>query len=75
MTSWMHHAKIAAGIGLCAYEAAALAVADAEALPTISDLSHRHPTVAVAVVAWIAAHLLRPWLFKGGRQPIPHPLR
>lgn len=73
MPPLLHHAKVALGIGVCAYEAAALAVHDAETLPTITNLSHRHPAVAATVVAWVAVHLLRPWLFKGGAANTPHP--
>lgn len=50
--------KIAAGIGICAYEAAALAVADSDALPPITAILRRHPLLSLLAVAWVSQHLL-----------------
>lgn len=58
----LHRAKIAIGIGICSYEAAALAVNDAETLPPITAFCHRYPIAAIACVTWVAVHLLRPWI-------------
>lgn len=58
----LQRAKVAIGIGICAYEAAALAVNDVDTLPPITAFCHRYPLAAVFCVSWVAIHLLRPWI-------------
>jgi len=61
MRAWIV-AKPIIGIGIAAYEAAALAVRDDAALPTITHLCHEHKALAVGITAWVALHLIFPEL-------------
>lgn len=63
MHDLLRHAKIILGIGVCAYEAASLAVNDPETLPRITDLSHRHRWLGWSIAAWCVAHLALPGLW------------
>lgn len=59
----LHRAKVVAGIGLCAYEAAALAAGQPEALPRLTDLAHRHPWLGRFMAGWCVVHLAIPGLW------------
>lgn len=69
----LRQAKVRIGIGVCTYEAIALAVDEPELLPAITDWSHPRTVgapladsaralIALACVAWVTVHLLRPWV-------------
>ena len=61
MRAWIV-AKPILGIGIAAYEAAALAVRDDTALPTITHLCHEHRVLAYSISAWVVLHLVFPEL-------------
>lgn len=52
------------GASIALYECAALLL-DRRWLPPITHLCHRWLWLAVACVAWVAVHLLRPWIRNG----------
>lgn len=59
----LHRLKIAVGIGICSYEAAALAVNNPDALPRLTDFAHRWPWLGRAMAGWCLVHLAMPWLW------------
>lgn len=58
MNEQLHRAKLRAGIGLCTYEAIALAVDDPQLVPPITDILRQHRLLGAAAVGWVAVHLL-----------------
>jgi len=58
----LRRAKISAGIGICTYEAIALAVDDPTKLPPITHLAHSWLPVAAACSGWTLVHLMHPWV-------------
>lgn len=63
MYGFLRKLKVILGIGLCAYEGAALAVSDPNSLPRLTDLAHRWPWLGRGMAAWCVVHLALPMLW------------
>lgn len=60
----LHRARLRAGIGICTYEAIALAVDDPEIVPPLTWIGHRWRWIGWAMAAWCVGHLACPSFFR-----------
>lgn len=56
----LHRARLRTGIGICTYEAIALAVDDPEILPPLTWIGHRWRWIGWAMATWCMVHLACP---------------